>query len=162
MHMATKHEFKDTHERIVLANVANFGWHAINVLEDDGTPPWTYTIGLYETWHHPELIIIGRSRATANHMLQTIADILGADQRPNLNEPTTQLLPGVKCHYLEVEPRHHPDYVGYARWYYARKPFPLYQIVWPNTDGQYPWDPNAPDTFRQWQPLLGSAPIPKL
>jgi hypothetical protein len=40
--------------------------HAMNVLEDDGHPPGTFTIGFYEA--HPELIVIGRSRATAHKM----------------------------------------------------------------------------------------------
>ena len=56
---------KDEPERIVLNNINEFGWHAVNVIEDDGHPPWSFTIGLYETWQHPELIVIGRSRATA-------------------------------------------------------------------------------------------------
>ena len=50
------------------------------------------------------------------------------------------------------------DYVGFARWFYRGKHFPLYQIVWPNTDGHYPWHPHAPDSFKQWQPLLDEAP----
>jgi len=38
------------------------------------------------------------------------------------------------------------------------KLFPFDQIVWPNNDGLYPWDANAPDTFKHWQPVLGPAP----
>jgi len=45
----------------------------MNVVEDDGNPPWTFTIGLYDTWQHRELIVIGRSRATAHEMLSAIA-----------------------------------------------------------------------------------------
>jgi hypothetical protein len=52
---------------MIITNVRDFGWHAINVIEDDDHPPWTYTIGFYETWGFPELIILGRSRATAPH-----------------------------------------------------------------------------------------------
>ena len=48
----------------------------VNVIEGDGYPPWTYTIGLYDTWSHPELILIGRSRATAHHILDCIATCL--------------------------------------------------------------------------------------
>ncbi len=55
----------DDGERKTLADIAEFGWHSVNVLEDDGYPPWTFTIGLYETGNHPELIIVGRSRASA-------------------------------------------------------------------------------------------------
>jgi hypothetical protein len=56
---------KDEPERIVLNNISEFGWHAVNIIEDDGCPPWTFTIGLYETYGFPELIILGRSRSTA-------------------------------------------------------------------------------------------------
>jgi hypothetical protein len=51
------------------------------------------------------------------------------------------------------------DYVGFARWYYRRRQFPLYQIVWPNHDGEYPWSLQASKAFEEWQPVLGAAPI---
>jgi hypothetical protein len=43
----------DHGERKVIADIAEFGSHSVNVLEDDGHPPWTFTIGLYETWASP-------------------------------------------------------------------------------------------------------------
>jgi hypothetical protein len=39
---------RDEPERIVLSNIAKYGWHAVNVIEDNGCPPWTLSIGLYE------------------------------------------------------------------------------------------------------------------
>lgn len=36
---------KDEPERIVLSNIQEFGWHCVNVIEDDGHPPWSLTIG---------------------------------------------------------------------------------------------------------------------
>jgi len=47
----------------------------------------------------------------------------------------------------------YPDYVGFAHWHYRRSQFPLYQIVWPNNDGYYPWSPGATNAFREWQPV---------
>jgi hypothetical protein len=131
----------------VISNINDFGWHAVNVIEDDGHPPWTYTIGFYEPWGFPELIIIGRSRVTAHHILETIALRLDADDRPDLNINTDTLIRGAECHFLEVSPQYYSDYVGFARWFYRRRHFPLYQIVWPNTDRLYPWDNHAPDSF---------------
>ena len=32
---------KDDPEKIVLANIAECGWHCVNVVEDDGHPPWS-------------------------------------------------------------------------------------------------------------------------
>ena len=72
----SQHIGNDDLERMVITNVRDFGWHAVNVIEGDGYPPWTYTIGLYDTWSHPELILIGRSRATAHHILDCIATCL--------------------------------------------------------------------------------------
>jgi len=158
--MTTKRQRTGTDdlERQVISNVAEFGWHAVNVMEDDGHPPWTFTIGFYETWNHPELVIIGRSRATSQHILNTVASGLEENRRLDLATTTRDLLQGTHCCFVEVAERYYPGYVGFARWFYRGKPFPLYQIVWPNTDGHYPWHPHAPDSFKEWQPVLGEAP----
>jgi hypothetical protein len=148
----------DDLERQVIHNINQFGWHAVNVIEDDGHPPWTYSIGFHDTWNFPELIIIGRSRATAHHLLESIAAGLDKDRRPDLTKPTDALLPGALCHFIEVADRYYPDYVGFARWYYRRRQFPLRQIVWPNHLGSYPWSLGATKAFKEWQPMLGKAP----
>ncbi len=33
---------KDELERQVIHNINDFGWHAVNVIEDDDHPPWTF------------------------------------------------------------------------------------------------------------------------
>jgi Domain of unknown function (DUF4262) len=149
---------KDELEKIVLSNINEFGWHCVNIVEDDGCPPWSFTIGLYETWEHPELIIIGRSRATSHAMLKTLADDIELNDPPELTDPNGHLLLGMKCHFIEVNARYFSDYVGFALWFYRKCRFPLHQIVWRNADGLYPWDENAPSTFKEWQPLLGNSP----
>jgi hypothetical protein len=40
-------------DKIVVNNVNEFGWHCVNVIEDDNRSPWSYTIGLCETWDTP-------------------------------------------------------------------------------------------------------------
>jgi hypothetical protein len=149
---------RDDLGKIVTSNVNEFGWHAVNVIEDDGHPPWSYTIGLYETWDHPELIIIGRSRATSHEMLKTLSNNIELNSLPNLSDPDGHLLLGMKCNFVEVNPRYYSDYVGFALWYYRKRKFPLYQVVWPNSDGLYPWDPAAARCFKEWQPVLEAAP----
>jgi hypothetical protein len=77
----------DLGEKKVLADINEYGWTAINILEDDGHPPWTFTIGLYETWDHPEFIVIGRSRATSHAMLKALADDIELNCPPDLTDP---------------------------------------------------------------------------
>jgi hypothetical protein len=40
----------------------------------------------------------------------------------------------------------------------GRRQCPLYPIVWPNNDGNYPWNPHATKEFKDWQPVLGVVP----
>ena len=61
----------------------------------------------------------------------------------------------MSCCFIKVDARYYEDYVGIARWFYRGKHFPLYQIVWPSTDGHYPWCSNASKPFKEWQPVLG-------
>jgi Domain of unknown function (DUF4262) len=87
-----------------------------------------------------------------------VATGLDDNRRYDLNLTTTDLRPGSNCCFIKVATRYYHDHVGFARWFYRGKPFPLYQIVWPNPDGHYPWHPHASDSFKQWQSLLGEAP----
>src|ERR1700730_6571790 len=41
----------DDLERQVIHNINEFGWHAVNVIEDDNHPPWSYPIGFHDTWN---------------------------------------------------------------------------------------------------------------
>jgi hypothetical protein len=148
----------DLGEQKILADINEYGWSSMNVVEDDGHPPWTFTIGLYETCTHPELIIVGRSRATAHEMLTAVATEIEHGRPPDLPDPDAYLLLGMTCRFVEVHTRYHEDNVGFARWYYRGKHFPLYQIVWPSNYGHYPWSPKASKSFKQWQPVLGRAP----
>src|SRR5580692_9527279 len=36
---------RDDLDKIVISNINDFGWHCVNVIEDDGHPRWSYTIG---------------------------------------------------------------------------------------------------------------------
>lgn len=148
----------DLGEQKVLADINEYGWHVMNVIEDDTNPPWSFTIGLHETWGQPELIIIGRSRATAYGMLNNLVTEIEANRPLDLNNREPYLILGTCCHFLKVNPRYYADYVAFARWYYRGKHFPLYQIVWPSNEGKYPWSNSAPKSFKEWQPVLGKVP----
>jgi hypothetical protein len=47
------------------ADIATYGWHVIKVLEDDEGPGFAFTIGLYQRFEHPELIVRQRRLSSA-------------------------------------------------------------------------------------------------
>jgi hypothetical protein len=145
----------DDAERKVLSDVAEYGWHCLNILEEDGYAPFSFSIGFYETWKFPELIIVGLKREVAHGVLNIVATGLAKGDRPDLETPNQDLLEGYACCFVEVSKSHYRDYVGTARWYYKGDMFPLSQVVWPSKQGHFPWHPEASEGFVRWQPVLG-------
>jgi hypothetical protein len=145
----------DAGEQKLLDDVAKFGWHCMNVLGDEDHEPFTYTVGLFETYGHPELLIYGVPRDVAHAVLRIAADAV-ADGKPlNLGEPTDELLEGYACVFVPVPLSEYPEHVGFARWYYEGDHFPVQQVIWPSKSGQFPWHPQASTAFRKKQPVLG-------
>jgi hypothetical protein len=54
----------------------------------------------------------------------------------------------------EVEETFFEEYFGYNLWYYDGPRFRVLQVVYPNTEGVWPWQPEASEWFRSWQPVL--------
>lgn len=139
----------------LLDNVRQYGWHCMNVFGDDEHEPFSYTIGLFQTYGHPELLIYGLSEETSHAILCIAAEAAARGQPLNMNEPTGELLEGYSCVFVPVPLKEYPEHVGFARWYYEGDNFPIQQIVWPSKEGYFPWHANATDSFRAVQPVLG-------
>lgn len=46
-------------DRKVLDDVETHGWHVVKVMGDETGPGFGYSVGLWKTFRHPEIIIIG-------------------------------------------------------------------------------------------------------
>ena len=45
----------------VRADIAAFGWHVVKVLGESDLPEFAYTVGLTNSYAHPEVIMFGAS-----------------------------------------------------------------------------------------------------
>src|SRR5262245_41610977 len=115
----------DDGERKVLGDIAKYGWHCLNILQDDEDPPWSFTIGLFETWKHAELIVIGLKSEVAHSVFNIIVEGLRRGHRPHLDLPSDELLEGYNCRFVKVSTDFYRAYVGFARWFYEGNNFPL-------------------------------------
>ena len=123
-------------------------------MEDDQVPPFAFSIGLYQNFNHPEVIIIGLKPDLMKHMVSWI----GEDVKKGLTfEPEKEyadLLEGFNCRFRLVAKRHYDEYLGTAMWFYKGSDFAAIQCVWPTTKGYFPWDKKYPRDLTEWQPLL--------
>jgi hypothetical protein len=61
----------DLLDQSVIQHIEEHGWHVMYVHETDGLPGWSYSIGLYDSFRHPEIIILNPARAVVGprHLL---------------------------------------------------------------------------------------------
>ncbi|NIK08936.1 hypothetical protein FHY11_002446 [Xanthomonas arboricola] len=64
----------DESERQLLDDVAEHGWHCIHITEEGEQVGYSFTVGLYQTFGHPELIIFGLSSMVSHQILSIVAD----------------------------------------------------------------------------------------
>jgi len=61
---------------------------------------------------------------------------------------------GLPFFFAPVGAEHYGHYLGWAINYYARQPFPVLQVVWPDEASRFPWQPGFDERFRAKPPLL--------
>lgn len=148
---------EDKSEQKVLDDIAEFGWHCIRILAEGQHVEYSFTVGLFQTYRHPELIIFGLPPEVAHQILSVAAHEAKRGTPLDLSFPTDSLLHGYSCCFAEVPVWEYCEHVGYCRWYYLGNNFPLYQIVWPSHSGLFPWHPDASQEFKDAQPVIAQA-----
>lgn len=114
-----------------------------------------YTVGLFEQFGHPELLVFGLTVSTMQAMLTGMAEAIkrtgarfkAGESYAQVLEKHEILLRAIPAHEAEKRMRVAPTY-------YGRRHFEALQIVWPDETGRYPWDPGFAREYRRRQPLL--------
>ena len=148
---------KNDYERGVLKNVEQFGWHCTSVTRggrDDDFVPFSYTVGLFERFGASELILFGLDGDVAHSIFSIYANRLWVNDPIPLDQPCSDLIQNYSCAFVAVPRDLYNEYVFSALWFYAEVEFPLHQLVWPDPDGSYPWNPSASPDFLLQQPVL--------
>jgi hypothetical protein len=145
------------YERKLLANIEKYGWQSNGVLGEKGKPGFSYTIGLFHSFHFPELIIFGLAPKVAHGILDLAAKAAASHNPIPLDQPSDRLINGFVCEFRKVPHSEYGNYVLSANWYYDDEEFPLYQLVWPSEEGLFPWHADATSAFRAEQPILGTS-----
>lgn len=141
------------HARVV-TDVRAYGWHVMKVLPGNNHPGWAYSIGLYRTFHQPEIIVFGLGGDTMHHLINNVGDRMRSGVTFLDGASDDELLNGYACVFRSV-PRVWLDAtVGFAQWFYAAADFPLLQLFWPDRHGSFPWEEQCESDIRALQPRL--------
>ena len=142
-------------EAKALADIAEYGLHVISVMEDGDLPPFTYSLGIEQSLGMPELIVIGLKSNVAHSAINECYLQMKADPSIGQGSCIAGLLGGdFECLIGEVSPERAKEYMFWTTWLYKGSEYRARQIIYPSTSGVFPWEPEATEWFRSWQPLL--------
>lgn len=145
-------EIDTFHEYVhaVREKVAEYGWMAQGVIANENQPGWLYTIGLAAVGH-PEIIIVGLPPKVAHSLLAQMADEILSNQKRFEPGPeySGYLADGFKVTFLDVADVGEGDWFNIAHSYYGDHDFEALQMVWPDKEGHFPWDPQYDVRYHQ-------------
>jgi len=150
----------DASEEKALADIEKYGCHVIHVLEDEEGPPFSYSVGVQKTSGAPEVIVIGLKQPIAHFVVNEYNLRIRAGERFLPGRRYEGFLESFKVQFEVVRSEHFDQYLGWNKWLYRTKDFDVLQIIYPTTDGVWPWELRASESFRQRQPILCSLQFP--
>jgi hypothetical protein len=150
MHPSMKRIFDD---------VAKFGWHIIAVAprEDEFFVEFAFTVGLFQTYQHPELILFGLSRNVAHRVLAKCVQCIEENLPFADGQVRSDVLNDYDTALLAVDQSFYAEYLGSAIGFYDTVEFPALQLVWPDRNHHFPWEPACDPTFIESQTILSLA-----
>jgi hypothetical protein len=133
--------------------VGQHGWMIQAVGASDNEPAFCYTVGLSD-YDHPEFIMFGLPFEVSAHLLNDLGERVRGAVKFTDGAIVEDLLKDYPVYLMEVtDPSQHLN-VAHA---YAEGPVKALQVVWPDSEQRFPWDPGYPAEY-QVIPLLGVSP----
>jgi hypothetical protein len=137
-----------------LENIARFGCSVLHIPEEDDLPPFSFSVGITKSAAAPELIVIGLRQELAQILINDYHQRVQAGEVFRAGERYTGFLEGFEVALERVAESFYEEYLGYNLGFYAGPNFEVLQLIYPNTEGIWPWQPEADAGFRARQPLL--------
>jgi len=113
-----------------------------------------YTIGFWQKWQHPEIVIFGVPPEVAHQLLWNVWHHVEGGGRIQDGQQVPNIAEGYLAHFRSA-PTNHPRYsFGVARAYYGHSDFEVLQLVIPDEQGRWPWEPGYPEGLARSQQAL--------
>ena len=152
----------DAGEQKALADIDRFGCHVIHVAPEGDLPPFSYSVGIQRSAGSPEIVVIGLKQPLAHSVVNEYNGRIQAGEMFVPGQLYAEFIEGFEVTFEQVEWQFYREYFGWDLWLYGGDGFEVLQLVYPTTDGVWPWQPSASEWFRQWQPLLTTSAVSPL
>lgn len=135
-------------------DIAKYGCTVIQVMAEGELPPFAYSIGIAQQTGAPEVVVIGLKQPISQFVVNEYNNRVRRGERFECGKPYTGFLEAFDVFFEEVPLAVYEDYFGQNIDFYGGTNFKVLQLIYPTTKGKWPWASDAPESFRQWQPIL--------
>jgi hypothetical protein len=136
------------------ANIERFGCLVMHVSAEEDLPPFAFSVGIEATSNAPEIVVIGLKQAVAHFIVNEYNRRVRAGEVLQPGSRYEGFIEGFDVAIIDVHKDFYSEYFGYNLWYYSGSNFRMLQLVYPNTSGVWPWESEASEWFKKWQPIL--------
>lgn len=145
----------EDYERNILAHIEAYGCSVTSVFDPDGREPtFSYSIGISKGTMAPELIVVGLKQELGHWLVNEYNRRVRKGETFAPGVLYLGFLEGFAVQFRAVAAEHRQNYMRSTAWLHGGPDFEAFQLIWPSTDGVWPWDPKATEWFRANQPLL--------
>jgi len=153
-----KHKCVDRDELLerTKLSIEKFGLQVITVMVSSTSysQPFAYSIGLWETYKHPEIICFGLPKDLAHAIINDVAEFIKQGEKFETNKDYSEIFKASRAAFLSVDKRNIDDYFRVALEYYKNKEFEALQLIWTDRNDKFPWEENFEEVILYKQPLL--------
>ena len=119
--------------QIIANNVLTRGYHLINVLGDTRKeqPTVTYSVGLFHTFQHPEIVMFGVPKELSNVVLDTLIKNWVINQKQSfMAGETYRGLTNRPAEFTIIPQNLIDTHLTGCRWFYSNQEFPVLECIW--------------------------------
>ncbi len=123
--------------------------------------PWTYSIGFWQQYCHPEVLIVGLDQTLSGRLINWMNRAIRDEGRRFENGAALDdVLEGdYVCFFQPIPQQDFGDWFAANRWFYGgNDQFEAVQMIWPDLQKHYPWESGASPSFRALQPVISTLP----
>lgn len=97
----------ENNEIKALSDIEEFGCHVIKVMEGEGEPSFTYSIGINKEQNQPDVVILGLAHELTHLMVNNYKDRLLAGEVFEPGKIYSDFLEGFDICFVEVSKKHY-------------------------------------------------------
>lgn len=145
----------DDSDRTVMANIAEHGWHIVQIPDEPQSTGWVFSVGMWHTLGSSDLAVFGLALNDAASLINQIGDRVRSGRLVGPDVIVDDLLDGNRLvTFRPVHASWDRPLFGYAHWFGRRLPLPMAQVVWADVHGRFLWDEGIDDWYRNTQPSI--------